>query len=126
MGATYDKTGREIMQGDILKVFHFIGARNKRHYMYKQVVEERRLGQRQTPYWWVSHLEQSDEGYHLAKDGTHLRDYEIVQSIDARFDHRPRHRPAECGAGMCQGSEANTAQGNPATDAPQPPARGDP
>ena len=32
MSAAYDKTGREIMQGDILKVFHFVGRRNKRHY----------------------------------------------------------------------------------------------
>jgi hypothetical protein len=95
VSAAYDKTGREIMQGDVLKVFHFVGARNKRHYMYKQVVGERLLGQRQAPYWFVSHLEQGDGGYHLAKDGTTYRDSEIVQSVDARFEDRPRRTPAE-------------------------------
>lgn len=30
-----DKKKREIKEGDILKCFHFIGARNKKHYMYK-------------------------------------------------------------------------------------------
>lgn len=30
-----DKHGIPIMPGDVLKVFHFVGARNKRHYMYK-------------------------------------------------------------------------------------------
>lgn len=93
MSAVYDKTGREIMQGDVLKVFHFVGARNKRHYMYKQVVGERLLGQRQSAYWWVSHLNQTDDGYHLAKDGAVLRDTEIVQSVDARFEYRPRLTP---------------------------------
>lgn len=39
-----DKNGVEIEEFDILKVFHFIGARRKRHYMYKMaVVREGRL-----------------------------------------------------------------------------------
>lgn len=93
-GAIYDKTGREIMQGDVLKVFHFVGARNKRHYMYKQVVRER-LG-RQCHYWFLSHLNQrDDDGYFLARDGTFYADYEIVQSVDARFEDRPRAAPTE-------------------------------
>ncbi len=109
MSAIYDKRGREIMQGDILKVFHYVGARNKRHYMYKQVVGERLLGQRQAAYWFVSHLEQrEDSGYHLAKDGAHYRDYEIVQSIDARLEDRPRHFPAECGAHGSERSDDGT------------------
>lgn len=32
----YDKHGIPIERGDIVKVFHFIGARRKRHYMFKQ------------------------------------------------------------------------------------------
>lgn len=90
MTKAYDKTGREIMLGDVLKVFHFTGARGKRHYMYKQVIGERRLGARQAPYWFVGHLDQTDDGYHLAKDGTIYRDCEIVQSVDACFEDRPR------------------------------------
>jgi hypothetical protein len=90
VGKAYDKTGREIMRGDILKVFHFTGRRRKRHYMYKQVIGERLLGKSQADYWFLSHLNQSDDGYHLAKDGTIYRDYEIVQSVDACFEDRPR------------------------------------
>ena len=91
MSAIYDKNRREIMRGDIVKVFHFVGARRKRHYMYKQVVEERLLGKGQTPYWYLSHLSQrEDDGYLLAKDGKVYADYEIVQSVDFAFEDRPR------------------------------------
>jgi hypothetical protein len=91
VSAIYDKTGREIMQGDVLKVFHFVGRRNKRYSMYKQVVGERLLGKNQNAYWYVSHLSQKeDDGYYLAKDGTHYDDYEIVQSVAADFEDRPR------------------------------------
>ncbi len=94
MSAIYDKNRREVMQGDIVKVFHFVGARRKRHYMYKQVVEERLLGKNQSTYWYLSHLSQrEDDGYLLAKDGKVYTDYEIVQSIDFAFEDRPR-KPA--------------------------------
>lgn len=36
----YDKNGKQILVGDLLKVFHFIGARRKKHYMYQVVVME--------------------------------------------------------------------------------------
>ena len=32
-----DETGAVIQKGDIIRVFHFIGARRKKHYMYKYV-----------------------------------------------------------------------------------------
>ncbi len=87
----YDKNGREIMLGDVLKVYHFTGARNKRHYMYKQVTGERRWESGFT-CWFFSHLSMKpDDGYYTAKDGSILRDTEIVQSIDAAFEDRPRH-----------------------------------
>lgn len=35
----YDSKLRPIHKGDLLKVFHFIGARNKKHYMYKIAVD---------------------------------------------------------------------------------------
>jgi len=81
MTTVHDKTGREIMVGDVLKVFHFTAAvRRKKHYMYKQVVayDNFRDG---TPYLKVSHLDMADDGYTLICDGKHLPDYEIVQSV---------------------------------------------
>lgn len=35
--AFYDGKGNIISEFDVLKVFHFIGARRKRHYMYKWI-----------------------------------------------------------------------------------------
>ncbi|HKF95121.1 MAG TPA: hypothetical protein VKB96_11095 [Gammaproteobacteria bacterium] len=88
----YDKHGREIMIGDIIKVFHFIGARRKRHYMYKQVIREGVFSD-EAPYFILSHLSMNDsEYYHESKDGRLLSHYEIVQSIDAAFEDRPRVR----------------------------------
>lgn len=88
----FDKTGREIMVGDILKVFHFIGRRRKRHYMYKQVLGVVCLrGGSPCRYLKLSHLNLNDSDYyHEHLDGRVLRDYEIVQSIDAQFEDRPR------------------------------------
>ena len=33
----YDSKGNEIREFDVVKVFHFIGKRRKRHYMYKWI-----------------------------------------------------------------------------------------
>ena len=77
-----DKSGRKIMPGDVLKVFHFIGARRKRHYMYKQALryERGRLV--------ISHLNRIDEteawelgtNYYIeAADDRPRSDYEVVQ-----------------------------------------------
>jgi len=35
-----DKKGHEIEEGDVIKVFHFIGARKKKHYMYKVIIKK--------------------------------------------------------------------------------------
>ncbi len=84
-----DKTGRQIELGDILKVFHFIGRRNKHHYMYKQAMGIKTLGSG-TDYLMLSHLDLNDEYYLECCDGRVLSDYEIVQSVDAQFLNRPR------------------------------------
>ena len=36
----YDKNGKQILVGDLLKVFHFRGARRKKYYMYQVAVME--------------------------------------------------------------------------------------
>lgn len=93
-----DKTGREIMIGDVLKVLHFIGARRKRHYMYKHVLRQITMGTVErgnvSPYLFLSHLNlREDEGYHLPLDGSWMERYEIVSSIDAKWEDRPRVMP---------------------------------
>lgn len=86
-----DKMGRNIEPGDVLKVFHFTGARRKRHFMYQQALRynKGRL--------LISHLNRVDDGeweigknYYSVGANEHLHDYEIVQSADARHDERPR------------------------------------
>lgn len=91
----YDKTGREIMVGDVVKIFHYIGARRKHHYMYKHVT-----GVREWPSGFralfFDHLTmQKDDGFYVALDDRHYSDYEIVQSIDAAFEDRPRRHPTQ-------------------------------
>jgi len=68
-----DKTGREILPGDTLKVFHFTGARRKRHYMYKYV----KWCNKETMK--LSHLNLKKETYSLPMNGKLLTDCEIVQ-----------------------------------------------
>lgn len=90
MAKLYDKTGREIMVGDVLKVYHFTAAlRRKKHFMYKQVIGQR-ASRSGTPMLDVSHLDMTGDYYVLVCDGTRLPDHEIVQSIDCKHEERPR------------------------------------
>ena len=84
----FDKHKREIKPGNVLKVFHFVGARRKRHYMYKQAVEYRPHPNSEHGYLKISHLsnvggvgpDTIGETYYLeSADGRVLTDYEIVQ-----------------------------------------------
>lgn len=90
MTAIYDRTGREIHVGDVVKVFHFVGARRKRHYMYKQAVAIDELGESKSKWMRFSHLDMTGEGYHEPLNGAFLDDYEIVQGVNADHDARPR------------------------------------
>ena len=76
-----DKDGKEMRVGDVLKVFHFEGARRKKHYMYKQIVGKVKLGMPPTDYFKVSHLSRDPKEHYLINFSEgHLKDYEIVQS----------------------------------------------
>lgn len=95
MDKLFDKNGREIMVGDVLKVYHFTGARKKRHYMYKQVIGIDMFGKTPPIYLRISHLnlDESHNGYyHEAMDNRLLEDYEIIQGFvnGVCFDARPK------------------------------------
>lgn len=95
----FDKRGIPIERGDVLKVFHFVGARRKRHYMYKQCLGLKGIGPNgDSLYMMFSHLNfiestlERDGPYLEKPDGRVLADYEIVQSI--KCDHKKRPRAA--------------------------------
>lgn len=102
---TCDKNGRPIRVGDVLKVYHYIGARGKRNFMYKQVTRTQWLGgygnTSKILYFFVSHLNlkpesiSGDGGYWLGMHEGQLSDYEIVQSI--KYDHEDRDRVTPTG-----------------------------
>jgi len=89
---TTDKNGREIMAGDTLKMFHFIGPRRKRYFMYK-FVRDNPSGYMQD-FFRVYHLDIKDSYYQLQKDGKQHDDIEIVQgySNGVSFEDRPKIR----------------------------------
>ena len=76
-----DKRGVQICELDVLKVFHFTGARNKKHYVYKWV---RRTDKGELA---IMHLSAPDEQMVplrvLCKDGE-FECAEIVQSVSCR------------------------------------------
>ena len=74
----FDKQGKQINEFDVLKVFHFIGSRRKRHYMYKWVRRDDKGRMA------IMHLTESDEpmvalAVVCNKDGV-FEGAEIVQS----------------------------------------------
>lgn len=97
---TCDKNRRPIRVGDVLKVFHFTGARRKKHYMYKQVTRTQWLGgyggRPKVLYFFVSHLNlkpervNGDGGYWLGMHEGVLQDYEIVQNPECDFEDRAK------------------------------------
>lgn len=95
-GKLFDKHGIPIERGDIVKVFHFVGARNKRHYMYKQCLGIATYPSGSKDLLFFSHLNFNDaiggrDGpYHERPDGRVMAGYEVVQSIAC--DHATRIR----------------------------------
>ncbi len=71
----YDKYLREIEPYDLVKIFHFIGPRKKKYYMYKWIVVK-------DGYLCGMHLdsESQDSCFSLRGKSGVLEDYEIIQS----------------------------------------------
>ena len=96
MSQLFDKRGIPFQRGDVVKVFHFTGARRKRHYMYHHCLGTTSIGPSGRQYYLFSHLNfiedrhHTDGPYPVLPEGQILPDYEIVQSIDCKFEERPR------------------------------------
>ena len=74
--AVYDKTGRQILPGDTLKMYHFRAAlRRERRYMYKYVTGYHANGKALE----VSHLSLDGRKFWILLDGKIKQDIEIVQ-----------------------------------------------
>lgn len=73
-----DAAGNEVHEGAILKVFHFRGLRNYKHFMYKQAGDL--VVQGKTIYRKIYHLPLSEsDGYYLKKESSVLDDSVVVQ-----------------------------------------------
>jgi hypothetical protein len=98
-GCLFDKRGIPIERGDIVRVFHFTGARRRRYYMYKQHTGIKLIGpEKSSPYVRFGHLnlrgDDDHDGYYLERpDGRILHSYEIVQSIKNDHEERSRKTP---------------------------------
>jgi len=75
-----DKKGREIMVGDMLKVYHFTAAlRREKHYMYKYVNERITVVNGQERFK-ILHLNGETISFYVETiDGRKLKHVEIVQ-----------------------------------------------
>ena len=86
----YDKTGRPILPGDTLKVYHFRAALRREHrYMYKHVTGYHESGKALV----VDHLQPGSTPYWLLLDGKTKQDIEIVQGfagVPGGWDFRDR------------------------------------
>jgi len=109
----FDKRGIPIHRGDLVKVFHFIGARSKRHYMYKQCLGFYGIGpEGKSPYLRFGHLNFEQDGgrnhsYLMNPDGAVLDGYEIVQSIKCDHESRQRINLRDAGRAALRNHEAS-------------------
>lgn len=89
-----DATGREIMQGDVLKVLHYTtrhGRGHKKHWMYKWVANSDRVGESTgTRFFEISNLGRDRNSYYLeAIDGRRLDHVWIVQGYGPKTADKP-------------------------------------
>lgn len=98
----FDRKGRRLELFDIVKVFHYMGARRKRNYMYKQVVEKKLTGG--VGFFVLHHLQSCGETFLLRCNDKINCAYEIVQGFKGGvpFEDRERRRGCQhCGIVQC-------------------------
>jgi hypothetical protein len=93
----YDKKGRQILVGDLLKIFHFVDTAGRKRYMYKHVIKYEPFTKKRHALLKLSHLgakQDSFSYYHETCDGSVREDIEIVQGFGMDylpFDKRPAY-----------------------------------
>lgn len=71
-----DKKGKTIKEWDLLKIYHFTGARRKKYYMYKWIKKDLQTGDLMG--YSLNHTGHYFNLYSIAKNGI-IKDGEIVQ-----------------------------------------------
>lgn len=88
-----DKKGIEILPGDLVKVFHFIGPRNKKYFMYKIIHEvDGHLAAAHVHRIYIEGLQWKNSYSLELYRGKQLESYEIIEGYNGlRFDERPKY-----------------------------------
>lgn len=85
-----DKKGYPLEEFDIIKVFHFIGMRRKKHYMYKQIG----LYNNKLVAFHLGKLSPTESKFyfltHSKNDIVKLEDTEIVDGSYPSFENRKK------------------------------------
>ena len=82
METFYDSVGNELKPGDLIRMYHFTGAQNRKHYMYKRFLKYVK-GKKDT-FGVFEHLD--NEGTFRAKQD-HVKD-NIVVVQRSKFEHK--------------------------------------
>lgn len=91
----FDKNGYEILSGDLLKIFHFVGKNRKKYYMYKWVEQIVELGKNKLKFFKILHLNLKNEFYYLPLNGKQVKYIEIIQGYGENslpFDDRKKYK----------------------------------
>jgi hypothetical protein len=82
----FDEKENKIKEFSIIKIFHFIGATRKKHYMYKWV---RLMEFEGIKYWVALHLsDDSGDYFHLRSIADKDRILKGVEVVQERYDSR--------------------------------------
>ena len=90
----FDKKGTPIQEGDLIKSLHFVGARNKKYFMYHYI-------QRKNDTLWAMHIDflgRGEEGgccpLTAAINCTPNKDIEVIHGYDRQhrsYEDREKH-----------------------------------
>lgn len=83
-----DVAGNEIHEGAILKVFHFVGKRNRIHYMYKQVGKLQENGYRKVYHLPIKSNPKTSNSYYALKESEQLKGALVIACYCEEHIHK--------------------------------------